>query len=152
MKSDPSFEQPARAIPAWLEPLDHTADSGIIVRARDQEELFARAAWGMFSIITDLNAVQPAQSEIIVVTALDRESLLVRWLSELNFQHATRHQLFCCFDILELSDDRVVAEVSGEAFAADRHAIYTEIKAVTFHGLHLEQGPAGWRAQVIFDL
>ena len=152
MKSEPSSELPASATTSWLEPLDHTADSGIIVRARDLKALFARAAWGMFSIITDLNAVKPARSETIAVTALDCEALLVRWLSELNFQHVTRHQLFCRFDILELSDDRLVAEVSGEAIAPERHTIHTEIKAVTFHGLRLEQGPEGWRAEIIFDL
>jgi len=152
MTNEPSAEERASATAVWLQPLDHTADSGIIVRAGDLKELFARAAWGMFAIITDLNAVEPAQSETIVVTAPDREALLVRWLSELNFQHVTRHQLFSRFDILELSDDRLVAKVSGEAIAPERHTIHTEIKAVTFHGLRVEQGEEGWRAEIIFDL
>jgi SHS2 domain-containing protein len=84
MTNEPSPEEPASGA-VWLEPLDHTADCGIIVRARDMKELFVRAAWGMFSIITDMEAVKPARSETIVVIAPDREALLVRWLSELNF-------------------------------------------------------------------
>jgi SHS2 domain-containing protein len=138
--------------PAWLQPVDHTADRGIIVQAADMEELFARAAWGMFAIITDMEAVHPAHSEKMVVTAPDRHALLVRWLSELNFQHATRHWLYSRFHILKLSDQQLEAEVGGENIAAERHTIHTEIKAVTFHGLRLEPAEKGWRAEIIFDL
>lgn len=152
MTQEPSPEKPAGVAAPWLQPLDHTADRGIIVRAGDLRELFARAAWGMFSIITDMDAVKPAQAEAMVVTAPDREALLVRWLSELNFQHATRHQVFSRFDIRELRDDRLVAEVGGEKIVPERHTIHTEIKAVTFHGLRLERVAAGWKAEIIFDL
>jgi SHS2 domain-containing protein len=138
--------------PAWLQAVDHTADRGIIVQAADLEELFARAAWGMFSIITDLKTVNPAHSEKMVVTAPDREALLVRWLSELNFLHVTRHRLFCRFQIMLLSEREIVAEVGGEDIAPERHTIHTEIKAVTFHGLKLESAGTGWRAEIIFDL
>jgi SHS2 domain-containing protein len=145
-------EDSENGMPDWLQPLDHTADCGFIVQAGDLPELFARAAWGMFSIITDVKAVKSAQTEAIVVTAPDREALLVRWLSELNFLHATKHRLFSRFQILELSDQRLVAEAAGEDIAPARHVVYTEIKAVTFHGLRLEPAGAGWRAEIIFDL
>ena len=142
-------ENPA---PAWLQAVDHTADRGIIVQASDMKELFARAAWGMFSIITDMESVNPAHSEKMVVTAPDRQALLVRWLSELNFQHATRHLLYSRFHILNLSDQQLEAEVDGEDIASERHTIHTEIKAVTFHALKLEPEETGWRAEIIFDL
>lgn len=152
MTNEHSRENPGSRIGEWLQLLDHTADTGVIVRARDLKELFARAAWGMFSILTDMNTVKPRQSETVVVTAPEREALLVRWLSELNFQHTTRHLLFSRFDILALSDNRLVAEVSGEAIAPERHTIHTEIKAVTFHSLRLEPVDDGWKAEIIFDL
>lgn len=142
----------AREHPSWLEPLDHTADAGIVVTAERLEDLFARAAWGMFSVITDVETIRRERSERLTVTASDRAALLVAWLSELNFRHVTRHELFCRFEIQELSDERLVAEVSGEQTAPGRHTIHTEIKAVTFHGLELERIDTGWRAQIIFDL
>jgi SHS2 domain-containing protein len=106
----------------------------------------------MFSIITDPATVVPALSETVVVEAPDREALLVRWLSELNFQHVTRHWLFSRFHILKLSDRQLLAETGGEGIAPERHPIHTEIKAVTFHGLKLEPVGAGWQAEIIFDL
>ena len=34
----------------------------------------------------------------------------------------------------------------------ERHPVYTEIKAVTFHGLEVRHGVDGWRAVVLFDV
>lgn len=138
--------------PAWLQYLDHTADAGIIVQAATLEELFARAAWAMFSVLTDVAGVQPRFATRVSVEAPDRQALLVRWLAELNFLHATRHELYCRFDILSLSDTQLAAEAHGERVDLDRHSVYTEIKAVTFHGLQIEPAGTGWKAQVIFDL
>jgi SHS2 domain-containing protein len=140
------------ASPAWLQHLDHTADAGIIVQATTLEELFARAAWAMFSLLTDVPIIQPRLSTRLSVEATDRPALLVRWLAELNFLHVTRHELYCRFDILSLSDTQLVAEVRGEKVDLTRHSVYTEIKAVTFHGLQIEPMGSGWKAQIIFDL
>lgn len=163
------------AAPPWLTPLDHTADTGIIVTAPDLPTLFSRAAWGMFSVITDLVAVSPAAAETVAVGADDRPGLLVRWLSELNFRHITTHRLYARFEVRELGrcDSaangnapargawaeapgggpwRLRAEVFGEPIVPGRHTVFTEIKAVTFHGLELAEVDGGWRAQIIFDL
>jgi SHS2 domain-containing protein len=42
--------------------------------------------------------------------------------------------------------------VRGERLDPARHQIFTEIKAVTFHGMRLERGEKGWEAQIIFDV
>jgi SHS2 domain-containing protein len=152
MTATHSHLEPEAAGVPWLQPLDHTADTGIVVTASDLRELFARAAWGMFSLITDIGSVRAESEESIVVTATDREALLVRWLSELNFLHATRHRLFSRFEVRELQDHRLIALVAGEGIARERHTIHTEIKAVTFHGLRLQHGAQGWTAAIIFDL
>jgi SHS2 domain-containing protein len=145
-------KHPAETTPDWLEAIDHTADAGIAVTAPDLPTLFARAAWGMCNVLTDVSAVRPVETARVQVEATDTPALLVRWLSELNFQHITRHRLFRRFDVRELSGTRLVADVAGEAIDPARHTIYTEIKAITFHGLRIERAGAGWRAQIIFDL
>ena len=149
-KADPAAD-PARE-PKWLEALDHTADAGIIVHADDLKALFTRAAWGMFSVITDLAAVKAAGKVRIAVEAADRHALLVKWLSELNYRHVTEHWLFCRFDVLSLTDQQLEAEAHGERIDPNRHSIYTEIKAVTFHDLQIENVDGRWTAKVIFDL
>lgn len=138
--------------PEWLRQIDHTADAGILVRARSVDQLFARAAWGLFSTIADMTTVRPEKRDRVAVDGPDREALLVRWLSELNFRHATEGWIFCRFDVSVCSSQRVTAIVHGERFDPERHVIHTEIKAVTFHGLRIwRQGAELW-ARVIFDV
>jgi SHS2 domain-containing protein len=40
----------------------------------------------------------------------------------------------------------------GEPFDPARHETQPEIKALTRHGLIAEQGPDGWRAELLFDV
>ena len=69
-------------LPEWLTFVDHTADAGIAVEAPDLARLFERAAYGMFSVITDLVAARATETSRISVEASDRVALLVRWLSD----------------------------------------------------------------------
>lgn len=139
------------ALPEWLEQIDHTADIGIVVRADNLKQLFERAAWGMFSVITDL-PVRVQDRESIRVAAEERAGLMLQWLSELNFRHITGHKLYGQFEIVSISETELTAEAGSEKIDPERHTIYTEIKAVTFHGLSVEQNNGRWEARVIFDM
>jgi SHS2 domain-containing protein len=141
-----------RETPAWLSFLDHTGDAGILVRAPDLKELFARAAWGMFSLVTDVDAIRLVDIVDIELEAPDLFALMVRWLSELNYRHVTEHRLFGKFEIIDMNEEWLAGVVRGERLDPTRHQIFTEIKAVTFHGMRLERGGEGWEAQIIFDL
>ncbi len=132
--------------------IDHTGDIGIIVTAADRRELFALSARAMFEIIADLSLVQERSQWPVTVEADDTEALLVRWLSELNFIHITQERLFCRFEIHQLTDTRLEAWVYGEPIDPNRHIIFTEIKAVTFHKLHIRETAEGLEAQIIFDM
>jgi SHS2 domain-containing protein len=138
--------------PAWLQSLDHTADTGIVVFGPTLPELFARAAWGMFWVIADPAQVRCEAEERVCVEAPDREALLVQWLSELNYRHVTRHLVFGRFEVSAWTPQRLRACARGEMIDASRHTIHTEIKAVTFHGLEIRPERESWRAQIIFDL
>ena len=138
--------------PDWLKFVNHTGDAGILVQAPDLQELFGRAAWGMFSLITDMDAIRHLDIIGIEVEASDLSALMVKWLSELNYQHVTEHRLFGKFEIIEINEESLVAVVRGEKLDPGRHQIFTEIKAVTFHGMRLKRDDEGWEAQIIFDL
>jgi SHS2 domain-containing protein len=140
------------ASPDWLREIDHTGDIGIAVRAGTLSELFERAAWGMFGVLTDMDTVRDREARAVTVEADDRASLMVRWLSELNFLHATQHVLFSRFAIEEMTDTRLAATAWGEAIDPDRHTVYTEIKAITYHQLEIEETDDGWHVQIIFDM
>ena len=142
--------------PAWLHEIDHTGDIGIQVTADTLSQLFERAAEGTFHVLTDLPAVRPNTETSLTVEGRDREALMVRWLSELNYRHTVDRELYCDFAVtsIEPTDEGFVltATVRGEPIDPTRHVVHTEIKAITFHGLAVEETDGGWTVQVIFDM
>jgi SHS2 domain-containing protein len=132
--------------------IDHTADVGIQVFGDTLKELFENAALGLFDIIANLENVVPAVERQMAVEASDREALLVSWLSELNFLFFTKREIYKEFAIENLSEVNLTAKVRGERIDYERHEIFTEVKAVTYHQLYIKETADGWEAQVIFDL
>jgi SHS2 domain-containing protein len=143
-------------MPDWLQEIDHTGDIGLQVTADTLPQLFERAAMGMVQVLTDLATVQPSEETTITVEGRDREALMVRWLSELNYRHTVEDRLYCDVAVESIAETEgsftLTATVRGEPIDSDRHTVYTEIKAVTFHGLMIEETAEGWSVQVIFDM
>lgn len=135
-----------------FEIIDHTADVGIRVRGKTLNEIFEQAALGMFSLLSDLDAVEKKEEEEIGVSAIDSGSLLVRWLSELLFRYETHDKIYCWFEVKEISETSLLAKVKGEKIDLSRHTILTEIKSVTYHLAKIEEKDGGFEASVIFDL
>ena len=142
--------------PDWLEEIDHTGDIGLRVRADTLSQLFERAATGMFSVLTDLDTVRPTDSTGLSVEGRDREALMVRWLSELNYHHTVHDSVYGAFEVESINEtDRsltLTATAHGEALDPTHHVVHTEIKAVTFHGMEIREAADGWTVQVIFDM
>jgi len=132
--------------------IDHTADAGLKITGDSPKELFENAAMGMFSIISDLVKVDSVKCKKITIQSPDNEALLVDWLAELNYIFLTKRFIFNKFEIQAMSQQNLSAIVSGEPLDLAKHEIFTEIKAVTFHGLYIAENPNGFEAQVIFDL
>ena len=141
-----------RSHPTIYEPLSHTADLGMLVYGRDVQELFAHAAWGMFDLISDASTIRPQQTITVRVEALDPEDLLVQWLSELLYLYDTQRFLSCAATFTALERTHLVATIQGEPLDPVRHPIDTEIKAVTYHQIAVEQVGERWQARVIFDV
>ena len=135
-----------------FEILEHTADVGIVVHGADLPELFANAGLGMFALMADLEGVQEQDERAIVVEARDRETLLVRWLTELLYYLDAEEMLFHRFQIEELSETRLRARAFGETIDRERHRLHFGVKAVTRHMLEIAPVNGGYRATVLFDI
>jgi SHS2 domain-containing protein len=135
-----------------FETFEHTADIGIIAYGVDLKEVFINAAYGMFSLITDLEKVGKEVKVNIQVGSSNLSELLVTWLSELLYYNAVEDLFFSDFKIKNLSERSVSATAYGEEYDPDRHEILREIKIVTYHQLEIEQENKRWKAQIIFDV
>ena len=133
--------------------LEHTADLGMVVRGRSLSELLTNAAQGLFETIAVLQTVDETVSIEIYLTAESVEELFVAWLDELIFRHETAEVFFKRAAVQWCSETAMSAMVYGEPTNFDKHAVYTEIKSVTYHQLQVvRNGDGSWFAQVIFDL
>ncbi len=135
-----------------FETFDHTADVGIIARGGSLGEALANAARAMFSLMVDLDRVEPREERRIEVEAEDVEGLLVNWLAELLYVSEVDNLVFSRVDMLEVSDTRVVARAAGEPLDLDRHDPKLMIKAVTCHMLEVAREDGGYRVRVILDI
>ncbi len=141
-----------RYCPEWLREIDHTADAGIAVSGGTREEFFERAAFGMFWLIASVESVAPVTLREIELRAGDLESMLVKWLSELNYLHQVEGLVFSRFEIDTLRDGLLQGRAYGDAAGGDESRVFGEIKAVTFHGLDVIEHDGHWSATIIFDL
>lgn len=133
---------------------EHTADVGLRVEAESLERLFVEAGHGVFSLVVENpEAIEPRQTLTIELESEDLEGLFVDWLRELIFRFETEHLLLCDLHVHLLNGNhRLRAECRGEPADWTRHLPDNEVKAVTYHGLRVEQTPSGWQAEVIFDI
>jgi len=134
-----------------FEIIDHTADVGIVAHGGSVEEVFVNAAYGMFSLIAEIDEVAEVNRHEIVAEAPDQEELLVTWLNELLYLFDADNLIFRRFEITNLGQEKLRAVAYGEKVDPSRHKLKTEVKAATYHLLKLEKDN-GFRARIIFDV
>ena len=135
-----------------FEAFEHTADLGLRIRAATLDELFVEAARALFStLVEDLAAVRQSERVAVTVGGADREYLLFDWLRELLCRFEMDHQLCSRFEV-KVRPDGLTATAWGEPIDRGRHELGHEVKAITYHGLTVEQTDSGWLAEVIVDI
>ena len=136
-----------------FELIEHTADIGMRVYGRDLPELFANAAKGLFSLITDFSPAQDQEKSIILKGKVI-EDLLVSWLSELISGFFAYKFLPKSYNIrIEQADPNTLeARILGAEYDPYSQKINMEVKAATYHDLRIEKTPEGFVTEIIFDV
>jgi SHS2 domain-containing protein len=130
--------------------IEHTADTGLIAYGNSLVEAFANAAYGMFSIITELNKVRETVIRRFDISSNDPEGLLFEWLNRLLYYFDVDLLLFKRFEIILLPENRLKAICYGEKYDPSRHQLKTGVKSATYHMLKVDVGKN--EVQVIFDV
>ena len=125
----------------------HTADWALDVWASDLVSLLQQAASGMYALMHARLQAEPRETYRFEIAALDRETLLVTFLSELLYFTQRDDVAFDQFDLIQVGE-RLMAEVAG----APIESIAKEIKAVTYHNLAVRETARGLEATIVFDV
>ena len=131
---------------------EHTADLGLRATAPDLDSLFAEAGRALFAALVDNLEDVRLQTEVrLHLEGRDREYLFFDWLNELLHEFESRRTLLSDFDV-RVTETGLTATARGEPVDPARHRMSHEVKAITYHGLTVEQVSNGWQAEVIVDI
>ena len=135
-----------------FETFDHTADLGLRIRAETLKGLFEEAALALFSVIVENpHRIRPKRSFSFQIEGTSSDELLLDWLGELLFTFSSRHIVLGRFAV-DFRASGLDATAWGESYKPAVHKIGEEIKAITYHGLKVEELGHEWIAEVIVDL
>jgi SHS2 domain-containing protein len=136
---------------AHWEHFPHQADIGIRGIGATLAEAFEQAAIAMTAVITDPNDVLPQDSLEIDCEAPDHELLLTDWLNAIILKMASRHMLFCSFDVT-IINNHLHARIHGERIDRVRHLPAVEVKGATYTQLQVTEEPGQYMAQCVVDV
>ncbi len=129
---------------------DHGADIGVAGYGETLERAFEAAAYAMFSIMADLDAVKPASPVDFDFEEADAELALVTWLNRLLTEAHTRAWVFARFD-LRHKNARWIGHAWGEPWR-DSLERGVEVKGATFTELSVAHSALGWEARCVVDV
>jgi SHS2 domain-containing protein len=133
------------------ETFEHEADIGLRGFGASIEEAFSNAARAMYSIMLDVDAIQPLAMRSIDVSAPDAELLLVEWLNALLSLSDIERMVFSKFDV-KIAENHLTGSAWGEPLDRIRHKPVVEIKGATYHMLSVKQEQGRYVAQCVVDV
>jgi SHS2 domain-containing protein len=132
-----------------FEEIEHTADWALRVYGRDLHELYLNAARGMNALmVSEISVSNPEVERHVELEALDAESLLVEWLSELAYWAEAEMLIFHQFDLLLATSTHLEAIARGNYVSN----LKKHIKAVTYHNLEISETDTGLETTIVFDV
>jgi SHS2 domain-containing protein len=135
-----------------FEELSHTADWSLCVWAADLPHLFMDTAKGMNALAGTKLAEKPRIRRTFSKSAVDIESLLVSFLSELVYYAEQDRLAFDHFDLSLKFEGGQPCRLSAILRGAPILVLDKSIKAVTYHNLQIQQTARGYEVEIVFDV
>ncbi len=137
------------------ESLPHTADVKLLVRGKDLNEVFERAAYALIDTTVDINKVEPKEKVEITVTGSDIYELLYNFLEELIILVDADSKVFSKFKVnihQENGEYILNAEMWGEKLDLKKHNPKIHIKAATYHEMEIRKEDGEYIASFVLDI
>ena len=132
--------------------IDHTGDLGVEVFAEGMAELIRLASLALSDTLVEADRIELRLRREWSLEAESEEGLLVAQLQEILFRMDAEGMVFGKYEIELTSPGRLRCRAAGEPLDRQRHGFKTEIKAVTYHGLRIEEKAGKKTARIIFDV
>jgi len=121
----------------------------IRVNASSLEELFRRSLVAMFEIIEpDFAADATEVSHTISIKSADRDLLLIDFLSRALYLSDINDEAYFKVDFIRFTNNDLTAVISGNKITG----FDVEIKAVTYHEVHIKEKDSIFSTEITFDI
>ena len=134
-----------------FETFEHEADIGIRGFGGSVKEAFENAAVAMYSVMVNIDAVRTKEKRTVIVSAPDRELLLVEWLNALLAISDIERLIFSKFEV-KIEGTTLSGAAWGETLDRDRHDPNVEVKGATYHLLSVNEQDGKFTAQCVVDV
>ena len=137
--------------------LDHTADVSVEVQGESLEEAFEQTVYSLMETITpSFKLLMPKTEKILKVEAEDKEALLFDFLSEFLYLFDVEGLIFNEVSIQPIVKEQgkyvLEAKASGEKFDKYKHEPGTEVKAITYSFMNIEEKKKNVKINIVFDI
>ncbi len=127
----------------------HTADAKFQAYGKNLDEAFANAAIAMFAIMTETDKVDKKIKKKITAKGEDLKSLLYDFLEKLI---VLLDEGFLLNSVkVKISDNKAAAEAVGDMIS-EKYDVHSEVKAVTYNDMVIEEKNGKAMVQVVVDL
>ena len=142
--------------------IDFQADVQLHSWGKNIQQAFEQNAIAMFGYMTDLDLVEECSTEIVESSGHDLQSALFNFLDEWLFLFSAE-PFFIPFKIeiteferTKVSDDEETISIRavgfGETFSLNKHTQGTEVKAITYSAMQINEKDNFCEAFVIIDI
>lgn len=137
--------------------INHTADIQSQSWGRTLEEAFSQCALSLMAIITpNLEKISPQIEKSVKIKAEDKEALLFDFLSEFLYIFDVEGLIFNEINVeyIEKINKHYKLKVTmkGEKFNKKKHDIGTEVKAITYSFISIDESEDDVKINIVFDI
>lgn len=142
----------------FFEFIDHPADIQVHAVGDTLERAIEQCVLAMTETMTDLSSVKAEICKEISIKASNKEMLLINYLTEFLAIFDIESLLFSKVEIDKImfnseSEEYIIQSKSwGQAFNPEIHEMRTEIKAITYSYLRIEERPDKTEIWIIYDI
>jgi len=133
---------------------EHTADAKFRAYGETLGEAFSNAALALYSIMTDVDKVEPNIEKSISVKSATRQALLYDFLDEFIYLTDTEGFLLSRVKSIVIKHEfgfhTLQAEILGDH--SEEYDIHTQVKAITYNDMEIIQEGNFVMVQVVPDL
>ena len=133
------------------ETFEHEADIGIRGFGANLQEAFENAAIALYSVMVNVDAVEPKERRAISVSAPDDELLFIEWLNALLALSDIERMAFSKFAV-RIDGTSLTGIAWGEGLDRKRHEPKVEVKGATYHMLVVSNNDGAYTAQCVVDV